>query len=292
MQQKNFEKHLKMAILLTFFFFVVEIVGGFISGSLSLLGDAGHMLRDVFALVISLSALKISKKLPSKRKTFGFHRVEIFAGFLNGILLIAVAIWILLEAYDRFHSHKPIESMTMLVVALIGLAVNLYLAFKLHGSHDLNIKSAFLHVLTDAAFSFAVVLAAVLIFLTGHTIFDPLLSSIISAVIILSASKLVKESIMILLEFTPKDVDFDLVLKDIQQVEGVEGVHNVHMWSLCSNINVMDAHVYTKEADMMKIEKIKNKIKEKLDKYNIKHVTLEFECDECILLDRVERIEH
>lgn len=292
MQSKNFEKHLKIAIVLTSIFFVVEIVGGLISGSLSLLGDAGHMLRDVFALLISLSALNISKKLPSKRKTFGFHRVEIFAAFLNGILLIAIGLWILLEAYHRFHSPKPIESTTMLIVALIGLGINLYVAFKLHGSHDLNIKSAFLHVLTDAIFSFAVVLAAVMIFLTENTIFDPILSSIISVVIILSASKLMKESIMILLEFTPKDVNFDLVMRDIQQVDGVQGVHNVHIWSLCSSINVMDAHVYTKETDMMKIEKIKNEIKKKLVKYNIKHATLEFECEECILPDKVERIDH
>jgi cobalt-zinc-cadmium efflux system protein len=292
MQEKDFVKRLKIAILLTFIFFVIEIVGGFVSGSLSLLGDAGHMLRDVFALVISLSALNISKKLPSKSKTFGFHRVEIFAGFLNGILLIAIGLWILLEAYHRLHSPKPLESTTMLIVALIGLGINLYVAFNLHGSHDLNIKSAFLHVLTDAIFSVAVVLAAVLIFLTENPIFDPVLSSIISVVIIISASKLVKESIMILLEFTPKDVDFDLVLKDMQQVDGVEGVHNVHIWSLCSNINVMDAHVYTKETDMMKIEKTKTEIKKKLVNHNIKHATLEFECEECILPYRVERIEH
>lgn len=292
MQRNSFEKHLKIAILLTSIFFVVEIFGGLISGSLSLLGDAGHMFRDVIALVISLSALNISKKLPSKRKTFGFHRVEIFTAFLNGIFLIAVGSWILLEAYNRFHSPRPIKSTTMLIVALIGLGVNLYVAFKLHGSHDLNVKTAFLHVLTDAVFSFAVILAAMLIFLTGKTIFDPILSAIISVAIVFSTSKVVKESVMILLEFTPKDVNFDHVLRDIQQVEGVQGVHNVHIWSLCSNINIIDAHVYTKETNMTKIEKIKSEIKKRLEKHNIKHATLEFECEECIQPDVVERIDH
>jgi len=292
MHRNDCEKHLRISILLTSIFFIVEIVGGLISGSLSLLGDAGHMFRDVFALIISLSALNISKKLPSKSQTFGFHRIEIFAAFMNGIFLFAIGIWILLEAYHRFHSPRPIESTTMLIVAVIGLGVNLYVAQRLHGSHDLNIKSAFLHVLTDAIFSVAVIVAAILIFLTGKTIFDPILSSIISVVIVFSSFKIVKESIEILLEFTPKDVDFDQVLKDLQQAEGVQGVHNVHLWSLCSNINVIDAHVYTKETNMTEIEKIKSEIKKRLEKYNIRHATLEFECEECILPNKVERIDH
>lgn len=292
MQKTHYEKHLKFSIFLTSVFFGVEIVGGWISGSLSLLGDAGHMFRDVFALIISLSALNISKKLPSERKTFGFHRVEILAAFMNGIFLIAIGIWILLEAYHRFHSPKPIESTSMLIVAVIGLGVNLYVAQRLHGSHDLNIRSAFLHVLTDAVFSVAVILAAILICLTGKTIFDPILSSMISAVIIFSSLKIVKESLRILLEFTPKDIDFDQVFQDIQKVEGVKGVHDVHIWSLCSNINVLDAHVFTDETDMTEIQKIKSVIKQTLEKYNIRHATLEFECEECILPNKVKKIDH
>ena len=292
MQKTHYEKHLKFSIFLTSVFFGVEIVGGWISGSLSLLGDAGHMFRDVFALIISLSALNVSKKLPSERKTFGFHRVEILAAFMNGIFLIAIGIWILLEAYHRFHSPKPIESTSMLIVAVIGLGVNLYVARRLHGSHDLNIRSAFLHVLTDAVFSVAVILAAILICLTGKTIFDPILSSMISAVIIFSSLKIVKESLRILLEFTPKDIDFDQVFQDIQKVEGVKGVHDVHIWSLCSNINVLDAHIFIDETDMTEIEKIKSVIKQTLEKYNIRHATLEFECEECILPNKVKKIDH
>lgn len=292
MNGRDFERSFKIAIFLTSIFFVVEVIGGFISGSLSLLSDAGHMLRDVFSLIISLSAMVISKRLPSKKKTFGFHRVEIFAAFLNGILLVAVGIAIIWEAYSRFESPHPIESTTMLIVALAGLAVNLYVAFRLRGSRDLNVKSAFFHVLTDAAFSLAVIVAAVLISLTGKTVFDPLLSAVISVVIVFSAFKVVKESVRILLEFAPKDVDFDRVVDDIQGVEGVKGVHDVHIWSLCSNINIIDAHVYTQETDMTKIESMKAQIKKKLEKYNIKHATLEFECEECVLRDEVSIIQH
>jgi len=292
MKEIHYEKSLKLAILLTFFFFIVEVIGGFISGSLSLLGDAGHMLRDVFALLISLSALNISKKLPSKRKTFGYHRVEIFAAFLNGFFLIAIGLWILWEAFQRIETPQPIKSIPMLVVAFIGLGVNLYIAFKLHGSTDLNVKSAFYHVVTDAAFSLAVIAAAILIYLTNKTIFDPILSAAISIVIIFSAVKLVKESVIILLEFAPVDVDFDEVIQDILQVKGVQGVHHVHLWSLCSNINVIDAHIYTRVKLLSEIEKIKKEIKRKLKKYNIKHATFEFECEECIIPDEITEIEH
>lgn len=292
MPDQNYKKHLKTALFLTVIYFIIEVIGGWISGSLSLLGDAGHMLRDVFALFVSLSALNVSKKLPSKRKTFGFHRVEIFAAFLNGIFLVAVGFWILWEAYRRVSNPQPIDSIPMLIVAFIGLGVNLYVAWKLHGSHDLNIKSAFLHVLTDAIFSVAVIIAAVFIFLTGETLFDPLLSAVISVVILISAFFIIKESAVILMEFTPKNVNFDRVVRDIQQVEGVEGVHHVHLWSLCSNINVIDAHIYTRETDMRKVDQMKAEIKKNLKKYNIKHATLEFECEECPRPDNLRKIEH
>jgi cobalt-zinc-cadmium efflux system protein len=291
-QEKDFERPLKLAIFLTSIIFFVEVIGGFLSGSLALLGDAGHVFRDIFALVISLSAIKISKRLPSKRKTFGFHRVEIFAAFLNGLFLVAIGVWILWEAYGRLDSPQPIHSAAMLIVAVIGFAVNLFVAFRLHGSHDLNVKSAFFHVLSDAAFSMAVIVAAVLIHLTGRAIFDPILSALISIVIIFSAWKVVKESVMILLEFAPRDVDFDEVIQEIQKVKGVRGVHHVHLWSLCSNINVIDAHVYTDENDMTKITRMKKEIKNSLEKFHIKHATLEFECEECENQDEVSAIDH
>ena len=291
-QDKDFESPLKLAIFLTSIIFFVEVIGGFLSGSLALLGDAGHVFRDIFALVISLSAIRISKRLPSKGKTFGFHRVEIFAAFLNGLFLVAIGVWILWEAYRRLDSPQPIHGAAMLIVAVIGFAVNLFVAFRLHGSHDLNVKSAFFHVLSDAAFSLAVIVAAVLIHLTGRTIFDPILSALISIVIIFSAWKVIKESVMILLEFAPRDVNFDEVIQEIQKVEGVRGVHHVHLWSLCSNINVIDAHVYTHETDMTKIARMKTEIKNSLEKFHIKHATLEFECKECEIQDEVTAIEH
>jgi len=292
MPNNNVEKSLKIAIILTSIFFVVEIIGGLISGSLSLLGDAVHMFRDVFALLISLSAINIAKKLPSKIKTFGYHRVEIFASFLNGILLFGVSGWIFWEAYQRFFTPKPIESITMFIVALIGLLVNLYVASKLHGSHDLNIKSAFVHVLADTLSSIAVIFASIWIFFTNQTIIDPIFGGVIALFILFSAFVIIKESIHVLLGFTPKNVNFDDVVKDIERVKGVKGTHNVHLWSLCSNINIIDAHIFTNEPNMAKIEGMKEKIKKNLEKYNIKHATLEFECEECVEKDKLRRMKH
>ncbi|MCX6815018.1 MAG: cation diffusion facilitator family transporter [Candidatus Aenigmarchaeota archaeon] len=281
MKNNNVERTLKIAIILTSVIFVVELAGSFASGSLSLLGDAGHMLRDVFALAVSLSAVMIAKKLPTKEKTFGYHRVEILAALLNGILLIVISGWIFAAAYIRFFTPAPIQSFTMLVVASIGLVVNVIVAFSLRGHHDLNVRSAFFHVLTDLLSSVAVVFAAIWIFFTGQTIVDPILGTLIAILVLISAFNIIRDSIHILLGFAPKDVNFEGMIKDMESVSGVDGVNNVHLWTLCSNVNILDAHVLTKEPSMTKIEKMKDEIKQRLGKYNIRHATLEFECEEC-----------
>jgi cobalt-zinc-cadmium efflux system protein len=292
MGDKLIEKYLKTSIILTCGYFIVEVIGGLISGSLSLLGDAGHMFRDVISLLITLSALKIAKRIPSKTKTFGYHRVEILAAFFNGFLLIAISGWIFLEAFKRFQNPVPIESTAMFFIAFIGLIVNIYVAFILRGSQDINIKSAFLHVFTDALASFAVILASIWIFFTGRTMIDPILGGVIAIFVLFSAFTIIRDSLNILLEFTPKDINFDGLVETIENIEGVEGIHNIHLWSLCSNLNVMDAHIFTNISTMRNIEKVKAKIKKTLTKYNIRHSTLEFECEECVRKRKVEKMEH
>lgn len=292
MKDKLVENYLKTAIILTCGYFVVEVIGGLVSGSLSLLGDAGHMFRDVVSLSITLSALKIAKKLPSKTRTFGYHRVEILAAFFNGSLLIVISGWIFREAFQRFQNPVPIDSTVMFFTAFIGLVVNVYVAFNLRGSQDINIKSAFLHVFTDALASFAVILASIWIFFTRRMIIDPILGGVIAIFVLFSAFTIIRDSLNILLEFTPKGVDLDELVETIEKIEGVEGIHNIHLWSLCSNLYVMDAHIFTNISTMSDIEKIKAKIKKSLEKYNIKYSTLEFECEECVQKRRVEKMEH
>ncbi len=196
----NAEKSLQIAIVLTLAFFILEVIGGLIAGSLSLLADAGHMLRDVFALGISLAAICIAKNLPAKEKIRGCHRIEILAALVNGIILLGVSGWIFWEAYQRFFTPQPIESITMFVVALIGLLVNIYVAFKLFGSHDLNIKSAFLHVLTDAFSSVVVIFASIWIFFTRQTLVDPIAGAVLGLFVLLSALVIIKQSIQFLMK--------------------------------------------------------------------------------------------
>jgi cobalt-zinc-cadmium efflux system protein len=274
-------RSLKIAIVLTAVIFLAEVIGGLVSGSLALLGDAAHMLQDVVALFLSLGAIIIAGRLPTTSRTFGYHRVEIGVAVINGFLLIGVSILIVNEALARFSSPRPINSTVMFGVAVIGLAANLVAMYVLHGSHDLNIRSAFLHVLGDTLSSVAVIIAAIWIAFTGQTFVDPLLSIAIAVLILVSSFSLLRDAFRILLQFAPPDVDTEEVIRDIESVPGVDGVHNVHLWSLCSNINVLDAHVYSCDTDLGKLEAIKQEIKHRLEKYRIRHSTLEFESCKC-----------
>ena len=269
------------AVILTFVFFVVEAVGGYLSGSLSLFSDATHMLSDLSALLLTFGALRLGRHPPSNQRTFGYHRVETIAAFLNAILLIITGVWILREAIVRFSSPLVVQASVMLPIAATGLIVNLYIALRLHGSHDLSVKSAYLHVLSDALSSVAVIGAGLWILVTGDTRIDPILSALLSFFIIGSAIPILRESGAIILQFTPRDVDLTALVADIESVPGVVGVHNVHLWSLCSHTNVLDAHIYTCMERVADQELIKQEIKRRLDKYRVYHSTLEFECNEC-----------
>jgi len=287
---RDYRKSMKIALFITLIFFLVEVAGGLLSGSLALISDAGHMFSDLLSLLLSLGAMTLALQLPTKERTYGYHRGEIFAAFINSLLLIGVSAGILWEAYQRVLNPAPVQGGLMLIVACIGLAANVGIVFLLHGSHNLNVRSAFLHVVGDTVSSVAVIAAAVWISFTGQVIADPILSGIIAILIVISATRLFRETIMILLQFTPQSVDFDAVVADMTTVKGVDGVHHVHLWSLCSDINVLDAHVYSCERDVEKIELMKQEIKERLKKYRILHSTLEFECNECRDCTLVEQI--
>jgi cobalt-zinc-cadmium efflux system protein len=269
------------AVILTFVFFVVEAVGGYLSGSLSLFSDATHMLSDLSALLLTFGALRLGQHPPSTQRTFGYHRIETIAAFLNAVLLIITGVWILREAIVRFSSPIVVQVSLMLPIAATGLIVNLYIALRLHGSHDLSVKSAYLHVLSDTLSSAAVIGAGLWILVTGDTRIDPVLSALLSLFIIGSAIPILRESGAIILQFTPRDVDLTALVADIESVPGVVGVHNVHLWSLCSHTNVLDAHIYTCMERVADQELIKQEIKRRLDKYRVYHSTLEFECNEC-----------
>jgi cobalt-zinc-cadmium efflux system protein len=287
---RDYRKSMKTALFITLVFLLVEIVGGLLSGSLALISDAGHMFSDALSLVLSLGAMTLALQLPTRERTYGYHRGEIFAAFINSLLLIGVSAGILWEAYVRAVNPAPVQGGLMFIVACIGLVANIGVISLLHGSHNLNVRSAFLHVVGDTISSVTVIAAAAWITFTGQVIADPILSGVIAILIVISAIRILRETIAILLQFTPQSVDFDVVIADITAVKGVDGVHHVHLWSLCSDINVLDAHVYSCERDVEKIERMKQEIKERLKKYRILHSTLEFECDECKDCALVEHI--
>ncbi len=278
---RDYRGSLKIALVITVVFFVIEVAGGFISGSLALLSDAGHMFSDVLSLLLSFTALTLARQIPTKERTYGFHRAEIFAAFINSLLLILVSGGIVWQAWERMLSPAPVQGLLMGAVACAGLIANLLIIWLLRGSNDLNIRSAFLHVAGDTISSVLVIAAAAWIALTGQVLADPVLSIAIAVMIAVSAAGILRETTAILLQFTPADVDFDAVVADMLSVPGVDGVHHVHLWSLCSDINVLDAHVFTCERNLGQAERIKREIKKRLEKYHILHSTLEFECEEC-----------
>ncbi len=280
-EHRDDTKSLKIALVITTLFLLVELGGGLISGSLALVSDAGHMFSDVLAFILSLGAITLTARLPTKDKTYGFRRAEVFAAFANSLLLIVVSAFILWEAYQRALNPAPVQGVLMGIVAVAGLIANVTVAFLLHGSHNLNVRSAFLHVIGDTVSSIAVIIAAVWIAFTGQTLVDPILSGIIALLIVISAAGILRETLYILLQFTPRSVDFDAVVTDMKSVEGVSGVHHVHIWSLSSDINILDAHIFACDRSMDRIEDIKREIKKRLEKYHIHHSTLEFECEEC-----------
>ncbi|MBP2146632.1 cobalt-zinc-cadmium efflux system protein [Methanofollis sp. W23] len=282
---------LKVAVVLTTGFLVVEAVAGVLSGSLALIGDAGHMFRDVLALLLSLGAVVIAERLPTRRRTWGYHRVEVFVALVNGTLLIVLAGTVIWEAFRRLADPVPVAGPLMAAVGVVGLVVNLYVAWRLHGAEDLNVRSAYLHVVGDTLSSVAVVVAAAWIAVTDQTIVDPLLSIGIALVILAGSVSLLRETVGILLQFVPRGIDFDEVVMAMESVDGVEEVHNIHLWALCSHINVLDAHVVACTDEIAKIEEIKAEIKQRLREFDVQYSILEFEqepCPESALLRRVK----
>jgi cobalt-zinc-cadmium efflux system protein len=277
---------LRAAILITLLIFGVEVAGGYVSGSLSLVSDAVHMLGDLFALLLSLAAVLLARQLPTRARTYGYHRAEVLAAFVNGLVLVAVTAGILYSAAGRLRSPPEIEAPIMLAVATVGLVANLVVIARLHGHAGLGVRSALLHVASDTLSSAAVVGAGVVIYATGLTVVDPVLSVLIAILVLASAVRLLRETTAILLQFTPRGLDLGAVTAAMREVDGVDAVPDVHVWALSTDLYVLDGHVVTDAGEMREVESIKTTIKNRLRRMGIDHVTLEFEsipCEGCVL---------
>jgi cobalt-zinc-cadmium efflux system protein len=273
------EKELRKVIFLTSFVFIGEIIGGVLSNSLALLSDAAHVFSDLFALSLSWAALKIAERPASTSRTFGYHRMEIFAALANGIVLLLISLFIFREAYVRIMSPPHIKTLPMLAVATVGLLINLWVILKLKGHiSDLNIKSAFLHALGDAVASVGVITGGLIILFTGFFIVDPVISILIGSLILFGSVRVVREALHILLEGTPRHIDLDEVMAAISAIKGVKSVHDLHVWSICSHINAASAHVLVDDMKVSEIEEMSKMIKDKMAEFDISHATIEFEC--------------
>ncbi|AEI42301.1 cation diffusion facilitator family transporter [Paenibacillus mucilaginosus] len=279
-EQSRSKKTLWITLLLTAFFTVVEIVGGLLSNSLALLSDSAHMISDVIALGLSMTAIYLASRPPNAQFTFGYLRFEIIASFLNGLALAVIAIGIFIEGGRRFIEPQAIDFKLMLVIASIGFLVNLTLTLVLSRSmkeeENLNIQSALWHFIGDLLSSAGVIVSAVVIYFTGLQWVDPLVSMLIGGIIFAGGVKILKESYLILMESVPDRFNLDEIRSAIGNVEGVEDVHEMHLWAVSSDHYSLTAHVFVDEKvqPFCIILAINETLKEK---FGIEHSTIQTE---------------
>lgn len=275
------KKRLLLSLLITSVVMIVEVIGGILTNSLALISDAGHMFTHSFAISISLVAIIIARKPPCHHRTFGLYRAEILAAFVNGLFLFLIVFILIFEAIMRIVHPVEILAFEMLVIALVGLGVNLTSIFILKGSikKDLNIKGLFYHIIADTASSIGIIAAAVVIFYTGWTIIDPFVSLFISVIITIWAIGILKESTRILLEMTPKGLNIDIIRNNLKEkfIE-IEELYNVHLWTITSDMLVFSAHMELENLSMSYTdqEKLISRINQYLyEKYNIIESTIQ-----------------
>lgn len=275
---------LSLSLFLTLAFVVVEAGAGIFANSLALLTDAAHNLTDVIALGLTWFAVRITAQPANAKKTYGYHRAGILVALLNSTTLVLISLGIFYEAYRRFLSPPEVQSNILIGVGLIAVVINLVTALLVHrgSQHDLNLRSAFVHLMGDVLSTVGAVIAGVIIFFTGANWLDPLVSVLIGFLILYNAWGILRDAIDILLESTPRDVNIKNMVDDIIQVDGVLGIHDIHVWSLTQSLRTMSAHILTDDLHISAGTEIQRQITEILNRrYNIAHTTLQLECVDC-----------
>lgn len=273
------ESRLVIALILTCMYMVVETVGGFVFNSLALLADAGHMLSDVVALALSLAAIRIGNKSPTERHTFGFRRTEILAALANGLALWAIVALIFFEAVHRFNSPEPVQGGGMLLIAAVGLGVNALMAVLLFSSREesLNIKGAFVHIVSDALGSLGAVAAALIIIKTGENRVDPAISVLVGCLIVYSSWSLIRQSLHILMEGVPPGLE----IKDIEQAvlrqDGVCCIYDLHVWTIGADQSALSAHVVVSSPEWDRTELLKRLNRLFAEEFHVTHTTIQIE---------------
>ena len=277
-------RRLALSLGITLVFVVVEIIAGIFANSLALLTDAAHNLTDVLALALTWWALWITNKPANSGKTYGYHRAGILVALLNSTTLALIALGIFYEAWKRFITPPEIEANILISVGMVAVVVNLVTALLVRrgSEHDLNLRSAFLHLMGDVVSTLGAVIAGVIIRFTGWNWLDALVSVLIGFLILWNAWGILRESVQILMESTPADIDMEALRCDILAVEGVRGVHDLHVWSITRSLRTLSAHLMTDDVPVSVGTKVRAAVGGMLvDHYDITHATLQLECMDC-----------
>ncbi|UZQ83305.1 cation diffusion facilitator family transporter [Thermoanaerobacter sp. RKWS2] len=279
------KNNLVIAMILNFVITIGEIIGGILSGSLSLISDALHNFSDGISIIVSYIAIKISKKENNEKMTFGYKRAEILAALFNSVVLVVISLYLFKEAYIKFFKPEPIDGVLMIVVAIIGLAANTLSVFLLkeNAQKNLNIKSTYIHLLSDALSSLGVVIGGIFIYAYNIYWIDPLLTVLIGAYIIKESFEIIDETIGILMQKTPENINLDIIKKEIEKLPDVKNIHHVHVWQTNDKDIHFECHVNTR--DDIKLSQAKllmDQIETILDEtFGIHHVTLQMEYECC-----------
>jgi cobalt-zinc-cadmium efflux system protein len=280
MDRSSETRRLKLALAITSVYFVAELVGGLLTNSLALLSDAGHMLSDIAALGLAIFAFQMARRPATTKRTYGYHRLEILAALINGLALWLIVGAIFHEAYRRVFDPPAVQSLGMLVVAALGLGVNLVAGFILYGSREesLNVRGAFLHVLGDALGSVGAVAAGTIMLFKGWYLADPIVSVFIGLLILYTSWELIRESIDILMQSVPKQIDVGEVQRVMEQVDGVIKIHDLHVWAVTSGVFTLSAHavIVPDGNPHLILDKIEAELK---TRFFIEHTTLQLEME-------------
>lgn len=275
------KKALLFAFLLTTSFMIAEVIGGFVTNSLALLSDAGHMLSDAVSLALSLLAFKLGEKTATAAKTYGYKRVEMLAALCNGVVLIVISVYIFIEAIRRFTEPVEIASNGMLIIAVLGLLINILSAWILMRGGDvkgnLNLRSAFLHVVGDLLGSVGAIIAALLIKFFGWTAADAIASILVSILVIISGWRVTRDTVHILMEGAPQHINVEEVKSTLFNIPVVKEVHDLHIWSVTSDFQVLTCHLIIKGNETQSVLKEATDVLK--EKFHVEHVTIQVEID-------------
>jgi cobalt-zinc-cadmium efflux system protein len=288
-------RNLLFALALTTVVLVAEVAGGIWAGSLALLSDAAHVFTDLVSLALTLGAFSIAARPVSREHTFGWHRAEVFAALINGVLLFAISAGLLHAAYVRLHHPPQVRVEGMLVIAVAGLIANAIIALRLrrHAHTDLNIRSAYLHVLADLGGSVGVVAAALIMLLTGWYLVDPIISIGIGLLVLFGSGRLLRDTAHILLEGVPAGVNFEAVAEAVRSVPGVLGIHDLHIWTICSNLLALSVHATVGDCPAEERDRIVCEISERLTKrFDIAETTVQTESIPCRTDELIHVVPH